>query len=113
MAPRAARVLLGFGFLFAAVALTLATAWITPASELFETNTTLPTIRHQLIALTLGAFVAAVAMGAALVARERERAVDALGWLVRLLCPLLLLPLLSALTQRSFGTDLEEAELLT
>lgn len=96
----------------AALTLTIATAWITSLPMMLRSNLVLAVLRRQLIGLTLGSFALAFAMGAVFVFRQRERGLEALDWLARLLSPMILLPLLAALTQRGFGTDLEEAALL-
>ncbi len=97
----------------AALTLTLATLRLANFSTVVHTNLVLGTPRRQLIGLTLGAFAAAFAMGALFLWRQRERGLDALDWLGRLLCPLLLVPLLAALTQRGFASDIQAAVLLS
>lgn len=112
MLPRATRVLIAFGGAMAALTLTVATSWITSLSTVVQTNLVLAAPRRQMMGLTLAAFAGALALGALFLLRHRERGLEALDWLARLLCPLILLPLFAALTQRGFGTDAEEAALL-
>lgn len=113
MVPRTLRVLLAFGAALAALALTLSTLWLTSLPAMMNANVARLWPRRQVIILTLGAFVVALALGAVFVLRRRQRGLEALDWLARLLSPLVVLPLFMALTQRGFGTDLEEAALLT
>lgn len=113
MVPRTLRVLLAFGATVAALALTLATLSLTSLPAMMHANVAHLWPRRQVIILTLGAFAVALGMGFFFVVRRRQGGLDALDRLARLLSPLVLLPLLLALTQRGFGTDLEEAALLT
>ncbi len=113
MVSRAARTLFALSAVAAALSLTLATMQIGQVFSVVQSNFMLVDPRHQLIGLILGAVFLAFAAGTIFVFRHGEQGLEALAWLTRLFCPLVLLPLVLTLTQRGFGSDLEQAGLLT
>lgn len=110
MLARSARALIGFGVVTAGIL--LAVGNLVMPMEFFRDNLIPHGPRMLLLGSVIGAFVVSFAFGFLLVFREPERTVPAIEWLVRLLCPVLLTPILLALLRHEFASDVEEALLL-
>ncbi len=80
--------------------------------DFFSANMMASAQRHLVLGVVLGAFAAAIVCAAVLLARDTPRSLQALGWWVRLWCPMIVAPLLVALLHHDFGSDIEEAVLL-
>ncbi len=109
---QSARVVIGFGVVVAVTLHTVATGVLSLPIEFFRDNLAGPSQRELLIGTVMGSFVIAGAWGAVSVALDPTRTLKALEWLVRLLCPIIMAPLLLAILQHDFGTEVEEALLL-
>jgi uncharacterized membrane protein len=101
-------------FAFAVVVAIAADAAATAALSLgfFASNLLASRERQVVLAISLGAFVAAGAWGVVLIRRDTPAAVEALERWVRLACPALVAPLVLALLHPAFGTEAETALLL-
>ena len=80
--------------------------------EFFRDNFLGVAHRQMLMGFALGSAAIVVGVGAVAVSRDPARTLSALEWLVRLLCPAIVLPLLLGLVRHDFGSDIEAALLL-
>jgi len=108
LAP-ALRASLALGVVSAALIHVFASA-LMPVGPSFVVNNALTADKRMMLALAMiAAFGITAAVSTGLWFFEKSRSTKGLQWLARLLCPIVLAPLIVALGQRDFGEEISEA----